>query len=274
MPTITRGGCSISYETAGQGTPVVMVYGIGGDSLQWWEEFPRLLAGRHRVVMLDNRGTGRSDRPREPWTMADMIGDVEAVIADARTGSFHLLGCSLGSMIARHFVRQRGGGRIRSLSLLCPPNGIRATEEDMRTALFWDPNKPLIESAEASWPIVHPEPWIAANRELLVAKFEESMQKPTPSRTFQFQLQAVEAEGGEDVMNSALNTHPWPVLILHGTADRLVPFENALALARAVPRARLEPLDGLSHNFWQHEPARSAEIVLDFLAKADSGASE
>ncbi len=145
--------------------------------------------------MIDNRGTGESDKPEEAWTMSDMVQDIEAVLRQEAIESFHLLGCSLGSMVVRHFVKQSGGEQLRSLSLLCAPNGIPATEEDQRTALFWDPSVPLIDSARKSWPIVHPDQWAKENDAMLAARFAEDMKNPTPARTFQFQLQAAMAAG-------------------------------------------------------------------------------
>ncbi|MGE5597600.1 MAG: alpha/beta fold hydrolase [Hyphomicrobiales bacterium] len=267
MATTRNGETTIWYDTMGDGPPVVMIYGIGGNSRRWWNEFPRRLAEHYRLVMLDNRGTGHSDHPEEPWTMSDMTGDVQAVVDALGLGTFHLLGCSLGTVIARHYVRERGGERLRSLSLLCPPNGIQATPEDMQAALFWDRSKPLIESARASWPIIHPAGWLAENEALLVQEFEESMKEPTPARTIQYQFKA--ATDAPDP-NPALNVHAFPVLIAHGTADRLVPPENARTLKEAVPRARLELLEGDSHNFWQHDPERAASIVRDFLDAAEA----
>ncbi|MEO6397843.1 MAG: alpha/beta hydrolase [Tepidiformaceae bacterium] len=261
-----NGDCNIWYDSISSGPPVVMVYGIGGNSRQWWETFPGLLAERYNLVMLDNRGTGFSDKPAAAWTMSEMTGDIQAVVDDLGLPSFHLLGCSLGSVIARHYVAERGGKQLRSLSLLCPPNGISATEADLNAALFWDRTKPLIESARGGWPIVHPEPWIERNDALLTEKFEASMKSPSPARTFQFQLAAATAA---DDPNPALNDYGWPVLIQHGSLDRLVPPENARTLKEAVPRARLEIIEGDSHSFWQHDPQRAAEIVLDFLDGAE-----
>ena len=267
MPTTRNGDCTIWYDTLGSGPPVVMVYGIGGNSRGWWDEFPRRLAEHYQLVMLDNRGTGHSDKPETGWTMSDMTGDIQVVVDALGIDTFHLLGCSLGTVITRHYVRERGGTHLRSLSLLCPPNGISATQEDLNTALFWDRNKPLIESARASWPIIHPSEWVTANDALLVQKFEEGLKEPTPARTFQFQMKA-SGEAGD--ANIALNDYTWPVLIAHGSIDRLVPPANATTLKEAIPRARLELLDGDGHNFWSHDPERSAQVVLDFLDTAEA----
>lgn len=270
MPVAQNSGVSIHYEhrsEAGADAPaLVMVFGIGGDSRDWWEEFPALLARDFRLLMIDNRGTGESDKPEEAWTMSDMVQDIEAVLRQEAVESFHLLGCSLGSMVVRHFVKQSGGEQLRSLSLLCAPNGIPATEEDQRTALFWDPSVPLIDSARKSWPIVHPEQWAKENDAMLAARFAEDMKNPTPARTFQFQLQAAMAAGDA---NPAVNDYDWPVLVVHGDQDRLVPPANATALHADIPRSKLVMLPGASHNFWSHAPAESAATVREFLLSAE-----
>jgi pimeloyl-ACP methyl ester carboxylesterase len=192
---------------------------------------------------------------------------VLAVIEAERVDSFHLLGCSMGTVIARHFVGQRGGERLRSLSLLCPPNGVLATEADMKAAVFWDPAKPLVESERGAWPVLHPMAWIAGNEAPLLAAFYAKLAEPTPPLTYHVQFEEAVAAGDP---NAALAQSSWPMLILHGTIDRLVPPENARLLAKAVPRAQLRWLEGDGHNFWQHDPDRSAEAVLAFLDDAEA----
>lgn len=95
MPTVRNGDVNLYYETMGGGPPVVMSYGIGGNGRQWWEDFPARLAEHCRLVILDNRGTGFSDKPETPWTMEDVVSDFNAVIQEVGRDSFHLLGCSL-----------------------------------------------------------------------------------------------------------------------------------------------------------------------------------
>ena len=267
MATTNNGDTELWYEVAGAGPPVLMVYGIGGNSRGWWDDFPRLLQSRYTTVMLDNRGTGRSAKPEDAWGMSDMTGDIEAVANAAGLDTFHLLGCSLGTLLARQFVRERGGHRLRSLTLICPPNGTPATPEDMNAALWWDRNKDATENARKSWPIIHPEAWIAANEEALVSRFLASMEEPTPPRTFKFQMDAAQSAPEP---NAALNEYSWPVLIAHGALDRLVPPDNARTLKEAVPRARMTIFPGGSHNLWCHDPAGLAREVLDFLAGAEA----
>lgn len=265
MLTTSTGGCQLWYDALGEGAPVVMVYGIGGNSRRWWDEFPRRIAERYRVVMLDNRGTGRSDRPSEAWTMEDMVADVDAVAEAAGLATFHLLGCSLGSIIARHYAATHGD-RLRSLSLLCPPHGTPATPEDMALGVLWDPKAPRFECERKSWVVVHPEAWIPANEAALLADFELAESERTPGRTFRIQMEAV--AGAPDPL-PAINEGSYPVLIAHGTVDRLVPPENARTLHAAIERSRLEWIEGASHSFWQHDPAATSDVILRFLATSD-----
>jgi len=266
MHATSNGDCKIWYDVMGDGPPLVMVYGIGANSRRWWDEFPRLLAERYRLVMLDNRGVGNSDRPADAWTMDDMIADVDAVANAAGLETFHLLGCSLGSVIVRHYAAAHGD-RLRSLSLLCPPHGTPATPDDMALGVLWDPKASRVESERKSWVVVHPEPWIAENEARLLADFELAESERTPGRTYHFQMQAT---GSAPDPNPRINEGAYPVMIAHGTLDRLVPPENARTLHAAVPRSRLEWLEGASHSFWQHDPEASARVVLDFLATVDA----
>lgn len=266
MPIADNAGARIAYEERGSGPPVVMIYGLGGSWRDWWEAFPAELARDHRLLLIDNRGTGDSDKPREPWTLDDMARDVLAVMDTAGVERAHVVGCSLGSRVARRLAAL-APRRVRSLALLCPPNGINATPEDLKTAFFWDPAQPLVESARKAWTIVHPPAWAEAHDAELVADFERAQRNPTPGHTYHLQFAAGVTE---DDLNAPLNEHDWRVLILQGDSDRLVPPANATALAAEVPRAQLEMLPGCSHNFWQHAPGEAASKLRAFLRTSDT----
>jgi pimeloyl-ACP methyl ester carboxylesterase len=264
------GDIDIWYERRGAGSPVVLVYGLGGSGIGWGEAFLDALAERHELAVMDNRGTGRSSLPESAWTIEDMTADVLAVADACGFDRFHLLACSLGTIIARHVVRVHGGERILSLSLLCPPNGIPATDEVMRAAILWDRSRSPLENARGSWPVIHPPEWAAEHDADLVAAFECVMEHPTPGRTFRFQMLAT-AELPDPA--PAINQCTWPVSIIHGSEDPLVPLANAQTLAAQIPRARLTILEGARHNLWDHATDETAREVRSFLAEADTMAA-
>lgn len=118
MAYATNDGVEIFYEEDGpaDGDPVVFVEGLAYGTWMWnWQRDP--LSESYRTVVLDNRGTGNSDTPEGPYTVAEMAGDVGAVLDDAGLDDVHLVGASLGGMIAQEFALT--DDRVRSLSLLC-----------------------------------------------------------------------------------------------------------------------------------------------------------
>jgi pimeloyl-ACP methyl ester carboxylesterase len=119
-------GARIHYEVheshAGPGAPaVVLIQGLGLSS-RFWFDLPDRLRPKWRVVLLDNRGVGRSDRPRGPYRMAAMADDVAAVLNAAGVQRACIVGISLGGMIAQH-VALRHPARVAGLVLLATTAG-------------------------------------------------------------------------------------------------------------------------------------------------------
>ncbi len=104
---------------------MVLLQGLGLSSAFWFD-VPRLLASDERrprhVIAIDNRGTGRSDKPRRLWTMGTMADDVIAVLDHAGVDSAFIVGISMGGMIAQH-VALRHPSRVRGLVLLATTAG-------------------------------------------------------------------------------------------------------------------------------------------------------
>ncbi len=117
---VTQTSPALGYDVVGNGPPVLMVMGFAMPGEAWRPQLERL-SGDCRVAYFDNRGVGKSARietaHRGPWTMADLADDAIRVADAAGFDSFHLVGVSMGGMIAQH-VALRTPARVRSLSLL------------------------------------------------------------------------------------------------------------------------------------------------------------
>src|SRR5262245_51178692 len=149
-----NGDISIHYTLRGDGPEtVLLVMGLGGRAADWGERFPQALARRYRVVTFDNRGTGSSSQPSAPFTLQDMTSDTVAVLDAVSTDKAHVVGLSMGGMIAQllalhHEERVRrialvsthfGGtdlvmASLDVLAVLTPPRGA-SVEEVMRRAM-------------------------------------------------------------------------------------------------------------------------------------------
>ena len=141
MAFITHRGARIYYESHGSGEPLVLVMGLGGHSRTWALQVPAF-SKRYRVVTIDNRGAGRSDAPDEPYDMPLFADDVRAVLDELELDRVHLLGASMGGLIAQEFCH-RYPERVRSLMLACSgvgasdPANISPEREVMGTRSRW-----------------------------------------------------------------------------------------------------------------------------------------
>src|SRR5438046_8889941 len=117
MPEGTVNGIRMFYEETGGGEPLILIMGFGGDHLAWAFQV-RALAEHYRVVTFDNRGAGQSDAPEPPYTIRTMADDTAGLIAALGIERAHVVGVSMGGMIAPARALA-SPGRRRRLHLGC-----------------------------------------------------------------------------------------------------------------------------------------------------------
>jgi len=282
MPTARREGVELYYErVAGDGTPVVLVQGLGVGRWSWhWQR--EALSGTHELLLPDNRGTGRSEAalpplvPRLPralrlllftklvgYSTAGLAADLEAVLADAGVERAHVVGASLGGMIAQQYALDYD--RAASLSLLCTtPGGDEALPipDETLEQMFDVP-----EGADERETVRH------RMRPAFTDDFLDGNPE-TVERIVDWRLEqdagevARESQGAAGVnfdVSDRIDDVDVPTLIAHGTADRVVPVENGELLAETIPGARFEPIDGASHFLMIEHSDRVNDLLSDFL---------
>ncbi len=117
MAYFEHDGCNLHYEEYGHGTPLLLVHGLGSSTLDWEKQIPAL-AARYRVIVPDVRGHGRSDKPRERYSIAGFSADLIALIEHLNLGPTHYVGLSMGGMIGF----QLGVDQPQLLKSLCIVN--------------------------------------------------------------------------------------------------------------------------------------------------------
>ena len=128
----------IAWEAHGDGPPLLLIQGLGYP--RWsWEPIVPGLAERYRVIAFDNRGIGESDKPPGPYTAREMAGDALQVLDEAGVGRAHVLGASLGGMIAQELVAAEPG-RVDRLVLCCTHPGVQVgfTMPEVTVRLFME----------------------------------------------------------------------------------------------------------------------------------------
>jgi pimeloyl-ACP methyl ester carboxylesterase len=237
----------IHWESHGieRGPAVVLVQGLGLSSRFWFDQ-PQRLAKRGRVITLDNRGTGRSDKPRRPYRLPQMADDVARVIREANAGPAIVVGISMGGMIAQH-VAMRHPRDVRALVLLATtpghPHGtfpapralatlLRAPSQRRNPAALREFNRLLLPEHELDNAHVHLSRWP-----------EALAQDPLAMQTFVRHFLAVMTNWTG--ANVARIEHP--AIVVHGEDDILVPPRNGETLAKLIPRAELMMLPRVAH---------------------------
>jgi pimeloyl-ACP methyl ester carboxylesterase len=258
MPIVRTPSTHIHYEIRGGGgagagaggRAVVLLQGLGLSSRYWFDAAERLIGidSSRRVVLVDNRGTGKSGRPPPfgwpPWTVAAMADDVAAVLEDAGIARALVVGISMGGMIAQH-VALRHPGKVEGLVLLATSPGVGLAVPPRPKAMALLMSLPL-GGSRASRNLVRlllpPSKWESA-REIFRDWPHVMRDDPTSPATFAAHLFAASTHyaGGE------LSRIGCPVVVAAGTEDVLIPSKNAEKLAKRIPGAELVLVEGAGH---------------------------
>ena len=247
----------LAWESQGGGAPLLLVHGLGY-TRQGWGPQRALLARRYRVLSYDNRGIGESEIPPGPYTVAELAGDALQVLDEAGVEGAHVLGASLGGMVAQLLAAEHADRVDRLVLAGTTPGGAKA---------FPLPQQTLALMAEAA----------ALPPEVALRRFVENALAPGSSfvdEVFAYRQRhppdpagwaAQAAAGATWDADGRLAQISAPTLVVAGTADAVVDPRNARLLADAIPNARLELIDGAGHlPFWERAEEFAA-LVERFL---------
>lgn len=252
----------IAWERRGAGEPLLLIHGLG--YARWgWEPVLPGLAERFDVILFDNRGIGGSDAPPGPYTAAAMAADAVQVLDEAGVERAHVVGTSLGGMVAQELALGRPA-RVDRLVLACTtPGGPRAhpmpgvTVALLAEAATLEPAVALrrfVENALA--------PATVAQRPELVDRIM-THRLATAQQPAAWAAQA--AAGAAFDASDRLGGLGAPTLVQHGSEDVVVDPRNADLLVQLLPDARLERFPGTGHLFFWEQPERFVESVSAFV---------
>lgn len=259
MPYANNNGVRISWDSHGEGEPVLLIMGLGYSSEMWYRVTPEL-ASRYFVVTFDNRGIGATDRPAGPYHIAQMADDAEAVLDAAGLASAHVFGISMGGMIAQELAL-RHPAKVRSLILGCTAcGGAEAVSADPSVIRVLNA-RATMEPEEGVWamvPFIYDE---STPRERIEEDIAIRLRTFPPAASYIAQVQGIIAWGS----HSRLGSIKVPTLIIHGETDQLIPPANAKILGAAIPGSRVEMLESASHIFPTDQPELSMKLITSFL---------
>jgi 3-oxoadipate enol-lactonase len=247
----------LAWESQGGGAPVLLVHGLGY-TREGWGPLPGLLARRYRVLSYDNRGIGESDIPPGPYTVDELAADAVQVLDEAGVERAHVVGASLGGMVAQLLAAERPERVERLVLAGTTPGGARALPLPQQTLA-------LMAEAPALAPDValrrFVENALAPGSPLVDEVY--AYRQAHPPDPLGWAAQA--AAGAAWDADGRLARITAPTLVVAGTADAVVDPRNAELLAAEIPNAELRLVDGAGHlPFWERAE-EFAELVERFL---------
>jgi len=247
----------IAWEERGDGAPLLLIQGLGYG--RWsWEPLVPGLAERYRVLWFDNRGIGDSDKPEGPYTARLMADDARQVLDEAGVERAHVLGASLGGMIAQELAAGTPE-RVDKLVLCCTTPGGPATVPmpDVTVQLFAEAATLAPDVALRRFVVnaLGADP----DEELVERLYALRLANPPDPAGWQAQAAAGLTFAGVDAAITA------PTLVLTGTEDNVVDQRNADVVGARFPGARIERLPGTGHLFFWEQPDACVRIISEFL---------
>lgn len=266
MPLSKIGDIHIYYETHGRGDPLLLIMGYGSNSGHWHAILDKL-ATQRRVIIFDNRGTGRSDKPDIPYTAQMLVGDVIGMLDNLDINKTDVFGVSMGGMIAQELALSYPE-RINALVLGCTSCGgshaVPSSKEAIEFLFNVEINKLSIEErALATIPWLWNTDFTEKHPEAVQQYVAVTSEYPTPPYAYTCQANFIITFTSYDRL-PALKAH---TLVICGSKDRLISPENSRILASRIPGAELAIIENGGHGFITDSAEQASHIILDFLKK-------
>ena len=261
-------------DTGGSGEPIVLIHGWPLSSKSWFKQIPALTAAGFRVITYDRRGFGQSDKPLTGYSYDTLADDLAGIIDSLQLNDVTLIGFSMGGGEVARYVAKHGESRLKRVvfaSAVTPmmlktpgnPEGpLTPTKATSMTASltansdkFYDQFTKEFFSPNADGHVLVTE----QERQDALAQCKEASKIAA--------LEAMQSFGISDFRDD-LKKISLPTLVIHGSADGIVPFEGSGQRAhKAVPQSELKVIAGGPHGINISHADEFNAAVLRFLKK-------
>jgi pimeloyl-ACP methyl ester carboxylesterase len=253
------------YEIHGNGFPIVMIMGLSANIDWWTPDFLKAISKNFKTLIFDNRGAGRSDKPKDiDYSIELFAKDTINLMKAMKIDRAHVLGISMGGMIAQEMALNNPE-MIEKL-ILCsthcgPPKYVLPSKEVLelltrdRTGLSEE------EVVRAAIPILYTKNHIKNNPENVELTIKNMLKSPIPDYAYQKQVNAIMKFSS----SKRLQNIKCPTLIMHGKQDILIPPKNAEVLAKLIPGAKVILFENSAHALFSEETEKVAKPVIEFL---------
>jgi len=270
VPYAEANGLRIHYELAGDGPrTIVLVNGLADDLASWAFQMDALLHAGFQVLRFDNRGVGETTCPSGPYTTRLLARDTKALVDYLQITDFHLLGVSMGGMIAQEYAlafpadlrsvtlastyASPGPFCSRMFALWADLAPVVGTPTVMRDVTLWAFTREFFESRQEE-----------------LSEFEGAMQfSSQPLHAYLAQLSAIRTHD----LTERLDEIEVPTLVVAGESDILIPVALSKRLAEGIRASRWALTPGGHAAMWEYS-AEFNSVVIGFLNEVDAAQIE
>ena len=263
MPIARVNGIDINYRLEGDGAEtIVLVNGLADDLESWLFQMDDLLDAGYRVLRFDNRGIGQTTAPPGPYTSRMLADDAKGLVDQLGITNFHMMGVSMGGMIAQEFAINHGAD-LKTVTLACTyaaPGPFCSRMFSMWADMAPVNGVPFIMRDVALWAFTVP---FFEEREDEMKEFEAGMAELTMStEAYLAQLHVIQAHDTTDRLGSI----GAPTLVLAGEEDILIPVRLSRRLQESIPGAEWATSAGGHACMWEYASPFN-QTFLAFLDK-------
>jgi pimeloyl-ACP methyl ester carboxylesterase len=264
MPRTRIGSHTIYYDEYGSGRPLLLVPGLSNSRLIWWKQTD-VFSKKYHLIQMDNRDAGDSSLGEGPYTIGDMADDAAGLIRNLDLGGMNVIGWSMGGFISLELAL-RNPELVDRLILVCTSAGGRdyvQPSSEIQSILLPTRNEDIETRVRRIYPLLAAPGYMESHPEDMDQILEYEKAKRMTLKSYQRQLQAVMSWPG---VGNRLTDISVPTLVVHGNADRLMPYDNGHFLSTRIPGAQLLSYDQVGHLPPIETPEQFNRDIMQFLA--------
>ncbi|NWE76305.1 alpha/beta fold hydrolase [Pseudomonas yamanorum] len=255
-------GCTLHYEEYGHGTPLILIHGLGSSCLDWELQVP-VLSKHYWLIVVDVRGHGRSDKPRERYSIAGFTADLVALLEHLQLPPAHVVGLSMGGMIAFQLAVDEPQ-MLKSLCIVnsAPQVKVRTASDYWQWAKRWSLARILSLNTigKALGSMLFPKPEQAELRRKMTERWAKN-----DKRAYLASFDAIVGWGVQE----QLSRISCPTLVISADHD-YTPVAQKEIYVKLLPDARLVVIEDSRHATPLDQPEHFNNTLLDFLKTVET----
>lgn len=277
MPLIKVNDINMYYEIHGSGYPLVLIQGLGMDKIGWQWQI-ETFSKHYKVIIFDNRGIGRTDKPKGPYTTSMMAKDTKLLMDKLGIDKAHILGISMGGMIAQQLAINYKEKVNKLILVVTYAQLVGEVKEILKLGTKQISGTEVVDAAQLSkidttnidikivmefmLNLTLTPQFINEHRKEIEEIFQEILSTNPSVEAFLSQVYATQTHDTVDKLKEITA----PTLIITGDKDILVPPKCSDILAENIKGAKLIKLHNAPHALnWENKDEFN-RIVLKFLA--------